>query len=280
MRHRIGDVLLNVIDEGDGDAILFLHGLGGCWRDWTPQVDNLRDRYRVVAVEHRGHGRSHVGHEPLSTALFAADAVDVCRGLGIDRAHVVGLSMGGLVAQQVALAAPDLVDTLVLCDTGAYMPERMAEGLRAVAEYVRVNGMPDSRGDVPHADPAFSRHTLAHRPHVARDNRREGAGNDPESWARAAHAVASHDTRAELGRIAAPTLVVYGEEDGVVLPDKAAPALMAGLADAELLMVADAGHMVNLEQPEVFDAAITGFFARRGRATPEDVTIDTSGLAP
>lgn len=265
MRHRIGDVLLNVIDEGDGDVILFLHGLGGCWRDWTPQVDNLRDRYRVVAVEHRGHGRSHAGDAPLTTALFAADAVDVCRGLAIERAHVVGLSMGGLVAQQVALAAPDLVDTLVLCDTGAYMPERMGAGLRAAAEVVRANGMPDPRGHVPEADPAFSRHTLTHRPEVVRDNRREGAGNDPESWARAAEAVASHDTRADLGRITMPTLVVYGEEDGVVLPDKASPVLLAGLPDAELLMVPDAGHLVNLEQPEVFDAAITGFFSRRGR---------------
>jgi pimeloyl-ACP methyl ester carboxylesterase len=265
MRHRVGDVHVNVIDEGEGEAVLLLHGLGGSWRDWTPQVDNLRDRYRVVAVEHRGHGRSPAGDEPFTTALFAADAVAVCRSLGIERAHVVGLSMGGLVAQALALAEPAFVDTLVLCDTGAYMPTRMAEGLLALAEAVRAGGLLDSRGVVPGTDLAWSRFTLDHRPQVVRDNRRESEGTDPEHWARAARAVAEHDTRSDLGRITIPTLVIYGEEDELIRPDKASRALMEGLPDAELLVIPDAGHLVNLEQPEAFEAAITGFFARRGR---------------
>jgi len=271
MRHRIGDVLLNVIDEGEGDTILFLHGLGGSWRDWTPQVDDFRDTHRVVVVEHRGHGRSHLGDEPLSTARFAADALDVCRGLGVDRAHVVGLSMGGLIAQQVALTAPPgFVDTLTLCDTGAYMPERMGAVLLAMAEGVRAaGGMPVTRGVVPADDPAWARATLADHPETYRDSQREAQGNDPEAWARAARAVAEHDTRADLGRITVPTLLVYGEEDRLIRPDKASPPLLAGLPDVEMLIVPDAGHLVNLEQVTVFDAALRRFFAERGRDSME-----------
>lgn len=265
MRRRVGDVQLNVIDEGDGEAVLLLHGLGGSWRDWAPQVESLRDRYRVVAVDHRGHGRSPGTAGPYSTGLFAADAAALCRNLGVDRAHVVGLSMGGLVAQSLAFAEPDFVDTLVLCDTGAYMPARMGEALLATAEAVRVTGFPDSRGVIQGSDLAWSRHTLEHRPHVARDNRRESEGTDPEEWAEAARAVAQHDSRPYLGRITAPTLVVYGAEDRLILPERASLALMDGLPDAEMVLIPDAGHVVNLEQPEAFDAAITRFFADRGR---------------
>lgn len=266
MRRQAGDVQLNVIDEGAGEAVLLLHGLGGSWRDWVPQVEGLRDRYRVVALDHRGHGRSPGTAGPYSTALFAADALAACRGLGVERAHVVGLSMGGLIAQQVALAEPGFVDTLVLCDTGAYMHPRMAEGLLAMAEAVRAGGLPDSRGVIQGSDLAWSRYSLEHHPDVVRDNRRESEGTDPEEWAKAARAIAEHDSRPDLGRITAPTLVVYGEEDRVILPGKASPPLMDGLPDAELLLVPDAAHLVNLEQPEAFDAAVTGFFTRRGRA--------------
>jgi pimeloyl-ACP methyl ester carboxylesterase len=269
MRRRVGDVQLNVIDEGEGEAVLLLHGLGGSWRDWAPQVESLRDRYRVVAIDHRGHGRSPGTGGPYSTGLFAADALAVCRSLGIERAHVVGLSMGGLIAQALALAEPRFVDTLVLCDTGAYMPARMGEVLLATADAVRAGGFPDSRGVIQGSDLAWSGYTLEHQPHVVRDNRRESESTDPEEWARAARAVAEHDTRADLGRIAVPTLVIYGDEDRLILPDKASPALMDGLPDAELLLVADAGHLVNLEQPEAFDAAITRFFTERGQARRE-----------
>src|SRR5215203_4703999 len=118
MRHSVRGVQINVIDEGEGAAVLFLHGLGGCWRDWAPQVDSLSDRYRVIVVEHRGHGRSEATGGRFTTGLFADDAVALCRQIGVPRAHAVGLSMGGLIAQAVALAHPGFVDALVLCGTG------------------------------------------------------------------------------------------------------------------------------------------------------------------
>jgi pimeloyl-ACP methyl ester carboxylesterase len=261
MLHDVGGVRLNAIDEGEGQAILFLHGLGGSWRDWAPQLDHLRDGFRVIAVDHRGHGRSEATRGRYTTGLFAADAVALCRGLGVEHAHVVGLSMGGLVAQRVALDHPGFVDCLVVCDSGAYMPRALADPLLAVAAAVRENGMTDSRGVVGPSSPAWSKHTLANNPQVVRDNGRESESTDPDQWAKGVRAVVDHDTRGELGAITVPTLVVYGEEDGLIVPAYAAPPLMDGLPDAELLEIPDAGHVVNLEQPEAFDAALLAFFA-------------------
>ncbi|HLM63225.1 MAG TPA: alpha/beta fold hydrolase [Acidimicrobiales bacterium] len=262
MRHSVHGVHINVIDEGSGPAVLFLHGLGGCWRDWAPQLDSLAARHRVVVVEHRGHGRSEATTGRYSTALFAADAVAVCRQIGVDHAHVVGLSMGGLVAQALALAEPDFVDALVLCDTGTHMTGRMAEAFAAIVAGVRDHGFPDSHGLVTSTAEAWSARTLAERPDIVRDNQRETESTDPQAWARAAQAILDHDSRADLHRITAPTLLVYGEEDGLIIPGKAAPALLEGLPHAELVLIPDAGHLVNLEQPEAFDRALTDWFTR------------------
>jgi pimeloyl-ACP methyl ester carboxylesterase len=259
MLREVNGVRINVLDEGKGHPVLFLHGLGGCWRDWEPQLDLLSDRYRCVVVEHRGHGRSERTSGAYSTDLFAGDVAAVCRALGIGHAWVVGLSMGGMVAQKLALAEPDLVEALVLCDTGTHMGERAGEWLRREADRVRTHGFVDSRGVV--AGPgAVSAWTVEHQPHVARTNQREAEATDPDCWARAALAVVEHDTRDVVGRISQPTLVVWGEEDEPI-PLKLAQPLVDRLGGAPLVVLPDAGHVCNLEQPEAFNRAIEEFFA-------------------
>lgn len=264
MRHDIDGVRLNVLDEGSGPAVVLLHGLGGCWRDWAPQLDALRDRYRCVVVEHRGHGRSEATTGALSTRLFAADVVGVCAALGVERAHVVGLSMGGMIAQYVALDAPDLVDTLVLADTAAAFPAFIVDAFRSYALTVRDDGHTDSHGVVPEFSPAWSQHVLRNRPEVVRDNQRETEGTDPEVWSRAALAVADHDVTARLGDITAPTLLVWGREDLLVPVDTLSPPLLAGIPDSRLEILDDAGHLSNLDQPEAFTTLLTKFFTAHG----------------
>jgi pimeloyl-ACP methyl ester carboxylesterase len=264
----VNGVRINVLDEGEGHPLVFLHGLGGCWRDWEPQLDHLRDRYRCIVIEHRGHGRSERTAGEYSTDLFAADAAAVCRALGIDHAYVVGLSMGGMIAQKLALAEPDLVEALVLCDTGTHMGRRATQYLTDAAREIRENGFPDTHGEVRAEGSAFSRWSVEHQPHVARTNMREAEANDPDCWARAALAVAHHDTRDGIGSITAPTLVVWGEEDQAV-PLRLAQPLADALGGAKLVVLADAGHVCNLDRPAAFEAAIEGFFgANPCRATP------------
>ena len=270
MRHDIDGVRLNVLDEGSGEVVVFLHGLGGCWRDWAPQLDGLRDRYRCVVVEHRGHGRSEATTGTYSTPLFAADVVRVCAALGVERAHVVGLSMGGMIAQHVALEAPDLVDTLVLADTAAAMPAFVVDAFRSYAATVRDEGHNDSHGVVPEFSPAWSQQVLQDRPEVVRDNQRETEGTDPDAWYRAAIAVAEHDTTARLGDIKAPTLLLWGREDLLVPVDTLSPPLLAGIPTCHLEILDHAGHLSNLDQPDAFNALLTSFFAEKGSASGLD----------
>jgi 3-oxoadipate enol-lactonase len=264
MLHSVNGVRLNVLDEGEGEPILFLHGLGGCWRDWEPQLDTLSASYRCIVIEHRGHGRSERPRGRYSTRLFADDAGALCDSLGLDRVHVVGLSMGGMIAQHLAIARPDLVDTLVLADTGAFMPDGPSAFLAEWADQVRAGGFPDSHGVVSTTLPGWSEVTLRERPEVARNNVREAEATDPDAWYRSAIAVAEHDTRDALGRITAPTLLVWGADDHLV-PVALARPLQAGLPDSSLTVLPDAGHVCNLEQPEAFNALVVQHLADRSR---------------
>jgi pimeloyl-ACP methyl ester carboxylesterase len=260
MLHDVDGVRLNVLDEGAGPVILFLHGLGGCWRDWEPQLESLRDRYRVVVIEHRGHGRSDRVPGPYSIERFAADALGVCRGLGIEHAYVVGLSMGGMIAQRLALLAPELVDALVLCDTFTHMGRQAADYLAQAADLVRAQGFGPLRDLMPPEITGWSTVTMAERPWVVRNNLREADGNDPDCWAWSVEALLAHDTSDEVGKIRAPVLVVWGAEDAGVPPKLAQP-LADALGGAPVVVLQGAGHVCNLEQPAAFDRAITAFFA-------------------
>jgi 3-oxoadipate enol-lactonase len=260
MLHQIdGGVRVNVLDEGTGLAVLFLHGLGGCWRDWEPQLESLRDRYRCVVVEHRGHGRSDRVPGPYTTDVFASDALAVCRDLGIEHAYVVGLSMGGMIAQKLALAAPDFVDGLVLCDTSTHVGAAGSEMLTAAARLVRREGFAGLKARAAGDVLGWSAHTMANAPHVARNNVRESEANDPDCWGWAVDALVAHDTRGQLGAITAPVLLVWGAEDAGV-PVRLAEPLSQALGGAPLVVLEDAGHLCNLEQPAAFDRAITDFF--------------------
>jgi pimeloyl-ACP methyl ester carboxylesterase len=263
---------LNVIEEGDGHPLVLLHGLGGSWRELQPQLDGLSDRFRCVAVEHRGHGRSERTRGRYTIELLADDAAAICEALGITHAHVAGLSMGGMIALSLALRHPTLVDSLVLMDTAARPEPPFREGLEAMARFVRDRGFADTTepGGTA-AGMAWSPTTVERRPELVRDNLREALSTDPDAYARAAQAVAAFDVLDRLGEIAAPTLVLWGDHD-VLVPRSYSEALRAGITTSELVVVPDAGHLCTLEQPELVNTALRDFFDRNGcRAGPSDV---------
>ncbi|HEY3143913.1 MAG TPA: alpha/beta fold hydrolase [Acidimicrobiales bacterium] len=253
---------LNVIEEGAGQPVLFLHGLGGSWREWQPQIDGLSDDYRCIAVEHRGHGRSERTHGRYSIDLFADDAAALCSVLEVSRAHVVGLSMGGMIAQSLALRYPQLVASLVLIDTAARPEEPYREGLEAIAQFVRDQGYADTQqpGGTA-AGVAWSPTTVLQRPEVVKDNLRESLSTDPDVYARACVAVANFDVADRLGEITAPTLVLWGNHD-VLVPRSYSEVLRTGIARSELVIVPDAGHLCTLEQPALVNKVLRDFFER------------------
>lgn len=136
---EVNGTRLHVSGQASGHPILFLHGMGCDGTDWEPQFDAFGDRFRVVAIDHRGHGRSDrdVG-EGYSIAGFAADALRVMDLLDIDMAHVVGLSMGGMIAQQLAITAPERVCSLSLMDT---FSKARDNGISMFADQVETAGL-------------------------------------------------------------------------------------------------------------------------------------------
>lgn len=240
------------VDGPAGAPVVVLsNSLGADRGMWDPQVPALAERYRVVSYDTRGHGQSPVPAGPYSIDDLTDDLVALLDRLDVRRAHVVGLSLGGMTAMRLAAREPDRVDRLVLLCTSAYIggsvyAERAvvarAEGTATLAPAV-VNRW---------VTPDFA---ATHRDVVARLEAMV-AGTPDEGYAGCCEALAALDLRDDLPQIAAPTLVVAGAEDPA-LPPEHQHRIVEGIADSSLLTV-PAAHLANVEQPLQVTGAILG----------------------
>ena len=254
----LNGIRINVIDEGTGHPVLFLHGLGGCWRDWEPRLNTISSEYRCVVPEHRGHGRSDRPLGRYSVARFASDAAALCEVLGISHTYVVGLSMGGMIGQTLATDHPELVEALVLADTTSHVAADAAEALRAAVPLIREEGMALVQS---FAEATAASGTSASPSPLLRNNVRESSGNDPWAYASSLLALIEHQAPEGLHHMKVPTLVVRGEHDGLAGQD-GAQELADAIPGAELEVIEGAGHLSNLDQPERFDRLVTEFLVR------------------
>ena len=259
----------NVIDEGDGPPVLWLHGLGGTWRDFGTQIDRLADRVRCIVPELRGHGRTPPVPGPFTTAVLGDDVALVLDVLGVDRAVVVGLSLGGMVAQAVALDYPERVAGLVLVSTSAAVPRLKGLVLRAAAARVRARGIPgatdllrllERHSSGPSADDPMR----SARADGTAWERRDLASNDPDVLVAGLQALVAHDERSRLGSITVPTMVVVGEHDPAVSVAEAAE-LAAAIPGAVLQVVEGGGHLPNRDHATQFDALVMSLVDRAWR---------------
>ena len=230
--------------HGSGPAMLLIQGLGYARWGWEPVVEPLARSFDVILFDNRGIGESDAPPGPYTTAQLAGDAIQVLDEAGVAQAHVVGTSLGGMVAQEVALSQPERVDRLVLSSTtpggskAFPMPQRTVDLMLAQAtlrEYVENALEPDLR-------PELVDRILAHRERTAQPF---------EPWAAQAAAGAGFDAYDRLGEIAAPTLVQHGDGDTVV--DVRNAELLAGaIPDARLSIFAGSGHLTMWSEPERF----------------------------
>lgn len=234
----IGDARFNVCDVGQGPPILFLHGNLSRWEHWMPQLAALADRFRCVAFDQRGYG----GSSPLlgtSLSTMADDTAALCAALGIARAYVVGLSMGGGVAEVLALRHPGLVAGLVLAAPPPLVVSAARPGL----------GVDDLR---PMLEVSFGPEMRRARPDLAARLIADCLATDLDTVRQFATAdLAGYDP----ARIAAPTLVIAGECD-VLSPPPPLRSLAATIPAAEYLEFAGSGHWLNVEAEAAFTAAI------------------------
>jgi 3-oxoadipate enol-lactonase len=234
-------------ERGSGRPLLLVAGIPAIASDWAPLAERLSGSRRVIAFDNRGSGQSTVTPGPYSTAMLAADAVALLDHLGIERADVFGMSLGGMIAQEMALRRPDRVDRLVLgcthCgvqhspriprETGrafAMETDDWAERMRALAPFAFARG----------ADPVFVERFVEKK---ARDLQ------DPEGYRGQIAAALSHDTWERLPQIDRRTLILTGDDDQVI-PAPSSDVLHERIPESHLHVVAGAGHLFFLERPD------------------------------
>ncbi|MET0321160.1 MAG: 3-oxoadipate enol-lactonase [Duganella sp.] len=233
--------------------LLFANSLGTDLHMWDAQAQWFGAHYRVLRYDTRGHGGSSAPAGPCTLDQLGADALALLDALAIDRAHVCGLSMGGMVAQWLAVHAPQRVATLTLANTAPRIGT--AHGWRDRAAQVRAAGM-DGVADGAAArwfTPAWT----AHNPHTARALVQGLRGADAEGYAACCEALAMADLTAAIAVIAAPTLIVAGRHDAVTTVADA-EAMAQAIAGARVVVL-DAAHISNIEAEHAFNLALRDF---------------------
>jgi pimeloyl-ACP methyl ester carboxylesterase len=284
-------VNLHVEDTGTGFPILFVHEFAGDHRSWEPQVRHFSRTNRCVTYAARGYPPSDVPTDPgaYSQARAVADAVSVLDGLGIGRAHVVGLSMGGFTALHLVLRHPDRVASAVVAGAGyGAQPERQEafrEECYATADAFETEG----------AEEVAKRYSLG-------PARVQFQNKNPRGWAEFAKALGEHSSLGsaltmrgvqasrpslyaltdELKAIDTPVLFLVGDEDeGCLEPDLM---LKRTIPTAGLTILPRTGHTANLEEPDVFNAAVDRFVAAVDRGgwrarDPRSLSTSTTGMS-
>ena len=270
MPHTAGRPSLWYERRGSGAPLLLITGFGISGAVFEPVLDRYAERFSCIVFDNRGSGRSQAPLRPTSMPELAADAVGLLDELGIASAHVYGVSMGGMIAQEVALRFPERVRGLVLGCTSPGGPRAVrptVRELRAVA--TAAAGAPRSPVDSTLAAVLFSERFRRDEPERAHFLLEHFRRHLPAAQGVAAQLLASvfHDTVSRLDQVQAPTLVLHGERD-VMAPLGNARMLAERIPNAELAIVPGAGHAYALERPDVSFNLFASWYARHAPIAP------------
>ena len=263
---------VNVLDIGDGPVVVFLHGLSGCWQNWLQSIPPLAADHRVIAIDLPGFGESPMPADPISVSGYARIVAELLDALGVDRATIVGNSMGGFIGCEMAIRFPARVERLVLVAAAGlslrHMRHERKRGLRARAENLLFFGLGrlSGRTDLVVRSRRLRRGLLllvvAHPERLPGPlilEQAHGAGKP--GFGDALDAMTAYPIRDRLGEIACPSLIVWGEEDRLV-PVRDAAEFEWLIPDARKVLYADTGHMVMLERPARFNADVRSFIEK------------------
>lgn len=254
---ELGELRLHYEDSGAGRPLLLIAGIPAVADDWAPLSAPLAGRgRRVIAYDNRGSGRSSVTPGPYTTAQLAADAVALLDHLEIARADVFGMSMGGMIAQELAIAAPERVERLVLGCTHAGLRHAMPPSLAAARAFALET---DDWGERMRAlAPLAFAPDVEPRLLAAFIEKKTRDAQDPAGYRAQIDAVLGHDSAARLARIRAPTLVLTGDADRII-PAPSSRVLHEGIPGAALRLMPGSGHLFFLEQPDATLAVLEEF---------------------
>lgn len=245
---------LHYVDAGQGEAVLLLHGLGSCVQDWAAQIEALRGRFRVIALDLRGHGASAPATGAYVMRDLAHDAAGLMTQLGIAHYQVVGFSMGGMVAFELALLCPAQVRRLVIVNSGPRMAgdwrTRLQLHLRLAIICLlglrRLAGMIGRR--------LFP---LPAQAHLLESFTRRLAQMDVASYCHAVRAIGAFSVESQIAALVMPVLVVSADQDYTPVAAKAAYARQ--LANAELVVIENSRHATPIDQPDALNRVLLNF---------------------
>ncbi len=248
--------------RGAGEPLVLVHGLGYARWGWGPVADRLAERFSVLLLDNRGIGESDAPPGPYTAAEMAADVLGMLDAAGVERAHALGTSLGGMIVQELALAAPDRVERLVLACTTPGGPRAYATPEPTVRLLAQAPALEPAVALRRFVENALAPGTVAARPELVTRilELRLRTAQPREAWAAQAAAAQSFDASSRLGGVRAPALVLHGTEDVVVDP-RNADLLCELLPSARLERFPGCGHLLFWEQPQRFVETVTAFLA-------------------
>jgi 3-oxoadipate enol-lactonase len=262
MRIHVNGITMHYELEGPKSApvVTLSHSLATDMSMWDPQVAVLKSTYRVLRYDTRGHGGTDAPEGPCTLEQLADDVKALLQVLGIPHTHFIGISMGGMIAQTLALKDPGMLRSLILCDTSSRIPE---EALPIWEERI---GLAQKQGMDALVDSTMERWftpPFRGKPIPVLEKIRGMIRNTPlKGYVGCSRAIMKLNLTERLSEIALPTLIIVGEEDPGT-PVTASQAIHKQIKGSELVILKSAAHLSNIEQQDAFNTAVLGFLRRR-----------------
>jgi len=253
---EVNGLRMHYEQEGSGPDVVFIHGLGSSARDWEEQIPAFRDRYRVTTLDLRGFGQTDKPEGPYSMDGMARDVIGLLAALNIESAHILGLSLGGMVGQWVAILAPERVRSLTLSGTCAKLwPKGVDHAISLLMRIILIpiREMPDIARHVSHE--LFPEPQQAELRAQAYERISQ---NHLPSFRAAARAIRTFDTRPYLPGLRTPTLILCGDEDPIV-PLGHSKELHRLIPGSRYEVITMSRHASNIDQPAKWNALARGF---------------------
>jgi len=256
---RIRDIDINYEVSGKGEPLLFIHGLGSSHRDWELQVPVFSEHYEVITFDIRGHGQSDKPPGPYSMAMFAADTLELIKSLGRGPVHVVGVSLGGMIALQLAVDAPEMVRSLVVANSYFEGKIRTLKdrteiwrrtlliklmGMRKLGQFLGSRLFPEPGQE-----------------QLRRIFTERWAENNKRSYVSSLQAVIGWSVVDKLHRINCPTLIIASDQD--FMPVSVKEKYVSKIENAELTVITNSRHATTVDQPERFNRVLMDFLSKR-----------------
>ena len=259
---KANDIQINYEFSGrkDSPVVMLSHSLGSSLVMWDPQMKILETRFQVLRYDIRGHGKSEAPTGPYTLELLAKDAIALLDTLGMDQVHWLGLSMGGMIGQAVALNHPKRLKSLALCDTAAAIAAEAQPIWQERLDAVREKGV-ESQLE-PTMERWFTPSFLKMNPPMLGVIRKQFVATPAQGYIGCIEAIRKLNYLDRLPEIKIPTLIMVGEDDPGT-PVSASEAMHKKISNSKLVIIKSARHFSNVEQSEVFNTNLLSFLKSR-----------------